>query len=66
MEETAGEVESRLACLGAELMLKTLDGLVEGSLLPDTSTSIATLMPQRSGRLPAESSGSFLHPPSQG
>ena len=33
-EETAGDVESRLADLGAGLILKTLEGLVAGNLLP--------------------------------
>jgi methionyl-tRNA formyltransferase len=33
-EESAGELEARLARLGADLLLKTLDGLVVGMLVP--------------------------------
>lgn len=54
-DETAGELEPRLAALGAETILETLDGLDQGDLeavpQPDEGVSTAPLMSRETGRI---------------
>ncbi len=45
-EETAGELEARLAVLGAEAIVETLAGLADGSLEPIPQPEGATLAPK--------------------
>ncbi len=45
-DETAGELESRLAALGAETIVETLDGLRSGVLVPTPQPDGATLAPK--------------------
>jgi methionyl-tRNA formyltransferase len=53
-DETAGELEPRLAALGAEVIVETLDGLHSGALVPTPQPDGATLAPKlerESGRI---------------
>lgn len=45
-DETAGELEPRLAALGAEAIVETLDGLYSGDLVPTPQPDGATLAPK--------------------
>jgi methionyl-tRNA formyltransferase len=45
-DETAGELEARLALLGADVMAETLDGLAAGTLLPVPQPDGATTAPK--------------------
>jgi len=64
-EETARELEPRLARLGAELLLETIDGLADGSVTPvpqdhDKATK-APLLKKDDGRLDWRLRASDLH-----
>jgi methionyl-tRNA formyltransferase len=54
-EETAGELESRLARLGAEVLLETVHGLASGTLRPvpqdNTRATLAPLLKKEDGRM---------------
>jgi methionyl-tRNA formyltransferase len=54
-EETAGELEPRLARLGAEVLIETLERLAEGTLTPTpqdhTRATLAPLIRKEDGRL---------------
>ena len=54
-EETAAELEPRLARLGADLLLETVRGLEEGTILPvpqdDTRATLAPLLKKEDGRI---------------
>jgi len=54
-EETAGELEPRLARLGAEVLIETLDRLAEGTLTPTPQdhrqATLAPLIRKQDGRL---------------
>lgn len=54
-EETAPELEARLAHLGAEVLLETLDGLARGSLVPRPQdhgrATLAPLLQKQDGRI---------------
>jgi methionyl-tRNA formyltransferase len=54
-EETAGELEPRLARVGAELLLETVAGLAGGSLSPrpqdDAAATLARLLDKEDGRI---------------
>jgi methionyl-tRNA formyltransferase len=54
-EETAGELEARLGPLGAELLLRTVDGLEQGSIAPQpqdrSRVSRAPKLQKEDGRL---------------
>lgn len=45
-EETLGELQDRLARLGAELLIETLEQLQRGTLVPQPQTGLATLAPK--------------------
>jgi methionyl-tRNA formyltransferase len=45
-DETAGELEARLALLGADVMVETLDRLAAGTLLPAPQPDGATMAPK--------------------
>jgi methionyl-tRNA formyltransferase len=45
-DETAGELEARLASLGADVMLETLDRLAAGTLTPTPQPDGATMAPR--------------------
>jgi methionyl-tRNA formyltransferase len=54
-EETAPELEARLAVLGAALLLETIDGLVRGTVTPqpqdDTRATLAPIIEKEQGRI---------------
>ena len=54
-EETAAELEARLAPLGAQVLLETLDGLASGALLPlaqdHAAATLAPLIRKAEGRI---------------
>jgi methionyl-tRNA formyltransferase len=54
-EETAGQLEPRLARLGAEVLLETVQGLAEGTLRPipqdHSAATLAPLLKKEDGRL---------------
>lgn len=54
-EETAAELEPRLARMGAELLLETVRGLEEGTIVPvpqdDTRATLAPLLEKEDGRI---------------
>lgn len=45
-EETAGELEARLAQVGAELIVETLDGIANGEVVPRPQPAEGTLAPK--------------------
>ena len=63
--ETATELENRLSALGAELLLKTLDGLQQGSLRPKPQDAALVVMTRKfekeDGRLDFTKSARALH-----
>lgn len=64
-EETTGEVERRLATLGADLVLRTLAGLEDGSLTPtaqrDDDVSYAPKLTREDGRIDWEQPAAAIH-----
>jgi methionyl-tRNA formyltransferase len=54
-EETAGALEARLAPVGAQLLLETLDGLASGTLVPvaqdEAAATLAPLIRKAEGRI---------------
>jgi methionyl-tRNA formyltransferase len=64
-EETAGELQDRLAHLGAELLVETLAGLEAGSIRPrqqdPLEASLAPILTKADGRLAWERPARHLH-----
>ena len=64
-DETAPELEARLARLGAELLLETLEGLARGTLRPkpqdDSQATYAPLLRKEEGRLDWTIRADVLH-----
>jgi methionyl-tRNA formyltransferase len=64
-DETAGDIEPRLAVLGAELVLRTLEGLEAGSLMPvpqdDEIASYAPKLTREDGRIDWEQPAAVIH-----
>lgn len=63
-DETAGELESRLAALGAELILESLEGVASGQLVPASQPVEGTLAPKlhkEDGRIRWESEAERIH-----
>ena len=64
-EETAGELHDRLALLGADVVLETLDGLAKGTLAPvpqpAEGATLAPRLERDDGRLDWEKTARGLH-----
>lgn len=63
--ETAGQLHDRLSVLGADLMLKTLDGLKDGSITPikqdDALSTYAPILKKEMGLLDFSKTADELH-----
>ncbi len=70
LDETAADVEDRLAKLGAEVILKTLDGLANGSLQatpqPQYGISLAPSLTRENGHIDWNQPATRIHNPVRG